>query len=143
MAKLLLKPGFATVGIQQRITAGGTFNGTLPSTEVTRANGLNKFAPAAAGGLFDFELDEAATVQQISVDMNGNSALTVSIVNLDADRNVISGEDVRIYSGTVQLLNMSEPIILGKRQALKIACATTGQVMIARVMAVVERSFKG
>ena len=42
--------------IQQTITAGGNFDGTLPPGDPVLDQDIKRFPAAATGGLFDFEI---------------------------------------------------------------------------------------
>ena len=114
------------VGIHQKTSAGGAFDGTLPPGDSVFANGLNKYADAATGGLFDFKQDAPVTVAQYHFDLGASVLYTISIVNLDAAGVPIPGEELQIDTNTGRYPFTRTPFILLVRQALKIVAAGTG-----------------
>mgnify|MGYP001389392958 CR=1 FL=1 len=116
----------SSVGIHQKTSAGGAFDGTLAPGNATFANGLNKYADAATGGLFNFEQDAPLTIMQYHFDLGASVVYTISIVNLDANGAPISGEELQIDTGTGRYPFTRSPFILLVRQALKIVVAGVG-----------------
>ena len=84
-------PSTVATAIQQRITAGGHFDGTLPQDTGHRAdsplyqpgNAIYKYAPGAAGGLFFWNTVEPLVCSQIHISSPSAMDVTISIVNLD------------------------------------------------------------
>ena len=144
-------PQAHSTGIQQRVTAGNKFDGTLPPGDTTDAgdpdaNGLCKYDPAGAGGLFVWNCNEPIIVTQLHCDLGGSADATVSIVNLDDTGTPITGEEIIIYMGTsIRYLALDEThfrAVLLKNQALKLTTSSPGQfAQIAQALACLERTF--
>lgn len=134
---LKVPAGRSPTGIHQKTTVAGVWDGTKPpATDMTFANGLNKFADSAAGaGLFDFEQISPCTVLQYHFDLGASVAYTISIVNLDAAGAPIAGEELQIDAGTSRYPFTRTPFVLLPRQALKVVVAGAairqGQVVAA------------
>ena len=153
-------PGSFSTAIQQRITSGGNFDGTLPqaagpvradSPLYTPGNTIYKYAPASKGGLFFWKTNEALVCSQIHIDLGASGNVTVSIVNLDPAHinddspTVLSGESVTIESATgVTFIALDEArfkTILLPYQAIQIVSTATAAAQIAQVVASLERSY--
>lgn len=130
---LIASAGRSPVGIHQKTTVTGVFDGTRPAGAPVFANGLNKYADGEVGGLFDFEQDAPLTVNQYHFDLGASVAYTLSIVNLDAAGVPLAGEALQIDTGTSRYPFSRSPFILLPRQALQIvvagAAVRTGQVV--------------
>ena len=112
-----------SVGIHQKTTGSGVWDGSKPVLTPTFANGLNKFPDSEEAGLFDFEQEGPLTVQQYHFDLGASVAYVISIVNLDDDGVPIAGEALQIDADTGQYPFTRNPFILLPRQALQITVA--------------------
>lgn len=150
MANNIRFPAIHATGIQQRITAGGAFNGTLPPGDTTDAgvatsNGMYKYTAAATGGLFFWSGNEAVRVVQFHADFGaGAETASLFLVNLDEAGAPISGESMLIVSVSgQQTLSLGESHIyqltLLKNQALKLVSSNTNAAQIAQAVGVIER----
>lgn len=143
--------------IQQRITAGGNFDGTLPQLSAVRAdsplsqgNAQYKYASSTRGGLFFWDSVETLICTQIHVGLGASANVIVSICNLDQahindDAPVtLAGEDIIIAQATaVTFLNLGEAQLkatLLPYQAIKIVSTASAAAQIARVYACLERT---
>lgn len=143
--------------IQQRISSGGNFDGTLPLLGAVRAdsplsqgNAFYKYAAAAKGGLFFWANTEPLVCSQIHVALGGSGNISVSICNLDLAHinddapTTLAGEDILIAQGTaVTFLTLSEAQLkatLLPYQAIKIVTTATAAAQIARAYACLERT---
>lgn len=120
---LIVSASRSPIGIHQKTTAGGDWDGTKPATTPVFANGLNKFPDSLKAGLFDFEQDAPLTIQQYHFDLGASVAYTISIVNLDAAGVPIPGEELQIDTGTSRFPFSRAPFLLMVRQALKLVVA--------------------
>jgi hypothetical protein len=145
--------------IQQRITAGGNFDGTLPQDSGHRAdspiyhpgNSIYKYAPAAAGGLFFWNNVEPLVLSQIHLDLGAAANVTIRIVNLDpATINddlpaVLAGESMTIEQATgVSFMALDETRLktaLLPYQGIQIVSTANAAAQIAQVLASIERTF--
>ncbi len=144
-------PAAHSTGIQQRCTSGHYFDGTIPAGDTGDAgapdqNGLYKYAPDTAGGLFVWNVNEPIIVTQMHVDMGGTSDAVVSIVNLDGTGTPLAGEAVIVaQAAAVRFLALDEThfrVVLLKNQALKLVTTSSGAVVqVAQVLASLERTF--
>ena len=71
--------------IQQSITAGGNFDGTLPAGTPTLNKDIKRFPAAATGGLFDFELKDPHVIRSIEIILGGQNSWTVHKKDSDGD----------------------------------------------------------
>src|SRR5574343_508540 len=93
--------GSLSVGIQQAITAGQQFTGVAPGGTASVANGCNKFAAHANGGLFNFEQTEPIIVDTFYAAFGAAvGTWTLSIVNLATNGTPIAGEKFLVESGS-------------------------------------------
>lgn len=147
-----------STAIQQKITSGGNFDGTLPQVGGVRAdsplstgNAMYKYPAASKGGLFFWNHSEPLVCTQIHVDLGGASDVTVKIVNLDPTKinddlpASIVGEDITIEASTgVTFLALDEArfkVILLPFQGIKIVSTANANAQIAQVIASLERTF--
>jgi hypothetical protein len=128
----------APTGIQQRVAAGAAFDDTVPTTAVTFANGLNKFAEDTAGGLFFFENLRPVVITYYAASFGAPVDYQVAIVSLDENNAKIPGDRIVIAEGTAA--NIIGPaqygFTLGARQALEILAEASGSAMIAQAWGV-------
>ena len=140
-----------STGIQQRITSGGHFDGTLPTGNTSDAgtadqNGLYKYTAQAAGGLFVWNNYEPILVVQLHVDLGGSGDVTVSVVNQDDAGLAVTDEEIIIYQAqSVRYITLDEThfrVTLLRGQALKLVTTSPGAVIqVAQAVAALERTF--
>lgn len=147
-----------STAIQQRISASGNFDGTLPQagsvradSPLSQANSIYKYVAAAKGGLFFWSNTEPLVCTQIHVDLGVAGDVTVKLCNLDpAHVNddlpvTLAGEDITIEASTnVTFLALDEArfkTILLPYQAIKVITSANGNAQIAQVIASLERTF--
>jgi 3-hydroxymyristoyl/3-hydroxydecanoyl-(acyl carrier protein) dehydratase len=149
-----------STAIQQRISSGNFFDGTLPqaagpvradSPLYVPGNSIYKYAAAAAGGLFFWNNPESLVCSQIHVDLGASGNITVSIVNLDpAHINddspaILAGEAMIIEQATaVRFIALDEArfkTILLPFQAIQIVTTASGAAQIAQVVASLEKTY--
>jgi hypothetical protein len=144
--------------IQQSITSGGNFDGTLPqaagpvraNSPLGSGNSIYKYAPANKGGLFFWANTEALICTQINIDLGASGNVSVRLCNLnpatinDDAPTTIAGEDVLIEQATaVTFLALNESkfrTIILPYQAIKIVTTATAAAQIAQVVAALERT---
>lgn len=147
-----------STAIQQRITAAGNFDGTLPQAAGVRAdsplvqgNSIYKYVPAAKGGLFFWSNKEPLVCTQIHCDFGAASDITIKLCNLDPTKinddlpTTLAGEDITIEQATgVTFLALDETkfkVIVLPYQAIKIVSTANAAAQIAQVIACLERTF--
>lgn len=79
--------------IQQRISAGNDFDGTLPTTTPVTDKDIKRFPVDAAGGLFDFAITGPHWLSNIEFLGGGQSSWTLH--KLDSD-----GDEILLWQGT-------------------------------------------
>ena len=137
--------------IQQRITSGGLFDGTMPAGDaVTDAsNCLYKYTAAAVGGLFLWTTREPIICTQFLIDIGASGNIVVSVVNLnpatiETAPAVIAGEAMTVASATaVTLLALSGTnfrVTLLPFQALRLVTTATAAAQIAQCTIYLDRS---
>lgn len=152
-------PQSVATAIQQRITSGNHFDGTLPQDTGHRAdsplytpgNAIYKYPAESAGGLFFWNSPEPLVCSQIHIDLGAAANITVSIVNLDPTHinddlpSVLSGESLIIEQATnVQYMALDEArfkTVLLPYQAISIVTTASGAAQIAQVVASLERTY--
>ncbi len=152
-------PGNVSTAIQQQITANGNFDGTLPQAAGVRAdsplyapgNSIYKYAAAAKGGLFFWNVNEALVCSQIHISSSAAMDVTVSVVNLDPAHinddlpSILTGESMTIETATgVTFIALDEArfkTILLPYQAIEIVTTANAAAQIAQVVASLERSY--
>ena len=142
----------ASSAIQQRITSGGFFDGTLPTGDspIGADYTIYKYAPQAAGGLFFWNVREALICSQIHIDLGAAANVTVKIVNLDPTTfttapTILVGETITIEQATgVTYIALDEArfkTVLLPFQAIQIITTTSGAIQVAQVIASLERTY--
>jgi hypothetical protein len=153
-------PSSVATAIQQRITAAGNFDGTLPqATGPVRAdsplyqpgNSIYKYAPASKGGLFFWNITEPLVLSQIHIDLGASSDVTIKIVNLDPAKinddapAILAGEAMTIEAATgVTFMALDEArlkTILLPYQGIQITSTANAAAQIAQVVASLERTY--
>lgn len=81
--------------IEQRISAGNQFDGTAPSGDAVLGTDLEQYPEEAAGGLFDFGLDNPAEIHHIELKLGGQTSWSLSKRDKD-------GVDVILWAGTTE-----------------------------------------
>lgn len=79
--------------IQQRISAGNNFDGTLPTTTPAGIKDINRFPEDAVGGLFDFGITEPHWISSIEIILGGQTSWTIH--KKDSD-----GDEILLWQGT-------------------------------------------
>lgn len=137
-----------TTAIQQRITSGNHFDGSLPGGALTQTNhgSLYKYAAGTAGGLFFWETHEPLVCVRFHVDLGANANISLSLVNLDDANAVIAGESILLQSLTaVRYLALDEStfkLVLLPNQALQLVTTNSSAAQIATAAAILERSMQ-
>lgn len=147
-----------STAIQQKISAAGNFDGTLPQTGSVRAdspleqgNSIYRYPAAAKGGLFFWSNREPLICTQIHCDFGAASDVTIKLCNLDPTKInddlpvTLAGEDITIEQATgVTFLALDETkfkVIVLPYQAIKIVSTANAAAQIAQVVASLERTF--
>jgi len=115
--------------IQQQITAGGNFDGSLPPGTPTAANDLLSFAPHTAGGLFDFDLANPAKIAYIEIAFGGQSSWSLSKLDVD-------GDELVLWAGTTDtsfVTLTSDSMYLFEKQLLLLRTVGAASAMKARI----------
>jgi hypothetical protein len=149
----------AATAIQQRIAAGGNFDGTLPQDSGHRAdsplyqpgNSIYKYAPIDKGGLFFWHNTEPLVLSQIHLDLGAASDVSIKLVNLDPVHinddvpTVLAGESMLIEQATgVTYMALDEArlkTILLPYQGIQILSTANAAAQIAQVLASIERTY--
>jgi len=149
----------AATAIQQRITAGGHFDGTLPQDSGHRAdsplyqpgNSIYKYAASALGGLFFWSNVEPLVLSQIHLDLGAAADVSIKLVNLDPAHinddapTILAGESMLIEQATgVTFMALDESklkTILLPYQGIQIVTTASGAAQIAEVLASLERTY--
>jgi hypothetical protein len=115
--------------MEQRITAGSDFDGSLPTTELVREDGLEAYPEDSQGGLFDMELRAPVFVRSVELKLDGQTAWTVH----KRDR---EGDELLILCGTDEtdfLTTYGDSFVLTNKQKLVVRTTGASAAMIARV----------
>ena len=123
--------------IQQKAT--GAFTGALPTGDpVLSPEGIYRYTPQAAGGLFYWDgVKEPMVINSFLVTLTSGD-VSLSLVNLDNAGTPIAGEEFLLADGTgVTTLNLPEfGLVILQTQALKLVTSTAA---IAEVCGSIER----
>lgn len=137
--------------IQQKISAGSAFNGTLPVADCTvdASNAMYKYPAATAGGLFLWTTREPIVCAQLLIELGGNGNVTVDLVNInpatidDASPTVLSGEVFTLKALTgVPRLSLTEAefaLVVLPFQALRVTTTATAAAQVAQLTAYMYR----
>lgn len=79
--------------IQQQISAGNDFDGTLPAGVPAYDKDIKRFPSGTAGGLFDFEITGPHEIFSIELILGGQSAWSISKEDSD-------GDEIVLWAGT-------------------------------------------
>lgn len=141
--------------IQQRISAGGSFNGTFPTGDCPIAQPgpmIYKFAPQAAGGLFFWDANEPVICGQMHIDCGSSADIKIYLVNLDpatcklgSTPTPLAGEGILIEEQTgqnfVALDEARFKTVLLPYQALQLIVTGAATAMIAQAVGSIERTY--
>ena len=115
--------------IEQGITAGSDFDGTLPLGTPVRANDLIRYVAEAAGGLFDPGIVDPSEIYHIEIKLGGQTSWTLH--KKDAN-----GVEILLWAGTTEAnfatVDSDRMPILEKQTLLLRTTGATGD-MKARV----------
>lgn len=115
--------------IEQRVSAGNQFDGTAPTGDPVRGDDLEQYPEEAAGGLFDFGLENPAEINHIELKLGGQTSWSISKRDKD-------DVDMVLWAGTTEtafatLAEDRMPILEGQKLVLVTTGATAA--MKARV----------
>ncbi len=141
-----------STAIQQRITSGAFFDGTMPTGDspIGADYSIYKYAAQAAGGLFFWNNKEALVCSQIHVDLGAAGNITVKLVNLDPSTwpttpTILAGEAMTIEQATgVTFIALDEArfkTIVLPYQAIQIITTASAAAQIAQVVASLEKTY--
>lgn len=123
------------VVIEQRITAGNDWDGTVPlTTPDFTTKGVKKFPPAAQGGLFVFDFTSyfLKEIQQIAVDFNGVGSKSIVIRGPGG-----AADDIEIFKSTDPLevnILITDKFQLAPDEHIVIISSGAANAMFARVI---------
>lgn len=115
--------------MEQRVTAGGQFDGTAPVGAITRKNSIEYFPPGPTGGLFDLELKEPVFVRSVELKLGGQSLWTVH-------KRDFQGDEILVICGTNEtdfISTQCESFILTAKQVLVVRTTGATAALICRV----------
>ena len=115
--------------MEQRMVAGTDFDGSLPSTTLSRADGIESFPEDTVGGLFDFGLRAPVFVRSVELKLDGQTAWTVHKRDLE-------GDELLILCGTDEtdfLTTQCDSFVLTNKQKLVVRTTGASAAIIARV----------
>jgi hypothetical protein len=149
------RAGSSSTAIQQRVTAGNRFDGTLPTGDSPVGAAPNspiyKYAPQAAGGLFYWDVNESVICGQFHVSLGGSADVRLYLVNLDpasviaGSPTALAGESILIEESTgVNFVALDESkfrCLILPFQALQLVTTSSGAAQIAQAVASIERTF--
>jgi len=81
--------------IQQRVSAGSDFDGTLPATTPGATKDIKRFPVDVAGGLFDFGITGPHIINSIEMILSGQTSWTIH--KKDSD-----GDEILLWAGTIE-----------------------------------------
>lgn len=105
--------------IQQKISAGNNFDGTLPTTTPTYEQDIMRFPVHTAGGLFEFDRTGPHEIRSIELILGGQSAWSISKEDSE-------GDEIVILSGTTEVSIITTVDRTVIYEAEKILVRTTG-----------------
>lgn len=120
--------------IEQRILAGSQFSGVAGVGVPTDADGIRRFAPAVAGGLFSFDFAsqagsfESYIIEQIIVDFADAVSAKVNILTA-------GGPTVELASPGAGVYLLRGPVELGWDQQIQLVTVGATGAMVARLVA--------
>jgi hypothetical protein len=119
--------------IQQKISAGGNFDGTLPPGTPVLDKDINRFPVAATGGLFEFNITGPHVIR--SVELHLANQTVWSIAKKDSD-----GDEIVLWSGTVEtsFVTISEDFMLLYEEE-QLLLRTTGATTAMKCRIAIEK----
>jgi len=120
---------YGILTMEQRISAGGNFNGTLPPGTSVRSDGIEAFPVAATGGLFDFKLCSPYIIRSFELKLGGQTDWV--IVKKD-----LQGTELILCCGTDEtdfVTTEGESMIITDRQLLLVRTSGATSALMARV----------
>jgi hypothetical protein len=115
--------------VEQRITAGGAFDGTVPPGTIVRKDSIEAYPPAATGGLFDLDLKEPVFVRTVELKLGGQSLWTVH-------KRDTFGDEILIICGTNEtdfVSTQCESFVMTAKQKLVVRTTGATAALICRV----------
>lgn len=115
--------------VEQRISAGNDFDGTLPTGIVLRKFSLEAYPVEAAGGLFDLGLKDPVFVRTVELKLGGQTAWTVH-------KRDLAGDEILILCGTNEtdfITTQCESFILTAKQSLVVRTTGATAALLCRV----------
>jgi hypothetical protein len=115
--------------MEQRITAGGGFDGSQPPGTLTRKDSIEAYPAAPTGGLFDLELKEPVFVRSVELKLGGQSSWTVH-------KRDTQGTEILVICGTNETDFVStscESFILTAKQKLVVRTVGATADLLCRV----------
>jgi len=119
--------GFRTM--EQRISVGNDFNGTVPPGDMSRADSLELYPISVSGGRFDFSLDAPVFVRSVEIHLGGQSAWTLH--KLD-----VNNRELLLMRGTDEtdfMSTLSESFIMTARQVLLLRTTGATAELLCRI----------
>lgn len=109
--------------IQQKISAGGNFDGTLPPGDAVGDKDISRFPAAPTGGLFEFNITGPHVIRSVELHLANQSAWSISKEDSD-------GDEIVLWSGTTEtsFVTISEDFMLlyeAEKLLLRTTAATT------------------
>lgn len=115
--------------MEQRVTAGGAFDGTLPAGAVVRKDSIEAYPTGATGGLFDLGLKEPVFVRSVELKLGGQSSWTIH-------KRDTQGTEILVICGTNETDFVStscESFILTAKQKLVVRTVGATADLLCRV----------
>jgi hypothetical protein len=129
---------FATV--QQEISAGNDWDGTVPATTPVIADGIKAYPAHTAGGLFEFGLGEGFflwRVERIVVDFNGvaNKGVYIrksGVPDIPVWESTLAIEAKLLFTDKVQLAADEQLVVVSTGAANAMYARVTARPVLAR-----------
>jgi len=138
MSIILANP-FPTT-IEQRVTSGNQFDGTLPDTDPGFSSGTFAYPEDTKGGLFDFVQTSPLKLQKVELKLDGGAGATWNLYI----SNGVSADDVLWITGTDETSFVNtEPLVLSIGQKIKLVTTGATNAMLARLMGKLEYADSG
>lgn len=128
------------VTIQQEITAGSDWDGTVPTTTPTIADGVKSYPTHTAGGLFSFGLGTGFflwQVERVAVDFNGVAVKGIYIRKTGAPdipiwESTLATEKKVLITDKIQLQADEDLVIISTSATLAMYARVTARPVLAR-----------
>jgi len=115
--------------MEQRVSAGGNFDGSIPAGSIVRKDSLEAYPAGPAGGLFDLGLKEPVYVRSVELKLGGQSIWTVHKRDKE-------GDEILVICGTNEtdfVSTQCESFILTAKQMLVVRTTGATAELICRV----------